>query len=91
MNNNHTCNCKHNSNLRDNEPCCRCDSRQTNADMIRNMSDEELAELITGISKHCLAGIGECDCSAYNTCQNCNVEVKKWLQSEAKVEESEEK
>lgn len=33
----HTCNCKHNRNSRDNEPCCRCDSRQTNADMIRNM------------------------------------------------------
>ena len=55
----------------------------TNADRIRNMSDEELIELITGLSKHCLAGIGECDCSTYETCQNCNVEVKKWLQSEA--------
>ena len=42
----HTCNCKHNSNSRDNEPCCRCDSKQTNADRIRNMSDEELAEYI---------------------------------------------
>lgn len=41
-----SCNCKHNSNSRDNEPCCRCDSRQTNADRIRNMSDEELAELL---------------------------------------------
>ena len=41
---NSTCNCQHNSNSRDNEPCCRCDSRQTNADKIRNMSDEELAE-----------------------------------------------
>lgn len=41
-----TCNCKHNSNSRDNEPCCRCDSRQTNADRIRNMSDEELAEFL---------------------------------------------
>ena len=40
---NHTCNCKHNSNSRDNEPCCRCDSRHTNSDRIRNMSDEELA------------------------------------------------
>ena len=39
----------------------------------------------------CLAGIGECDCSAHKTCTNCNVEVRKWLQSEAKVEESEEK
>ena len=37
---------KHNSNSRDSEPCCRCDSRQTNADRIRNMSDEELAEFL---------------------------------------------
>ena len=81
----------HNSNSRDNEPCCRCDSRQTNADRIRNMSDEELVEFITGLSKKCLAGIGECDCSAHKACNNCNVEVSKWLQSEAKVEESEEK
>lgn len=42
----HTCNCQHNSNSRDDEPCCRCDSRRTNADRIRNMSDEELAEWI---------------------------------------------
>ena len=80
---NHTCNCKHNSNSRDSEPCCRCDSKHTNADRIRNMSDEELVELIAGLSKHCLAGIGECDCSTYETCKNCNVEVRKWLQSEA--------
>ena len=57
--------------------------KQANADRIRNMSDEELTEFITGLSKHCLAGIGKCDCSAYKTCDNCNVEVKKWLQSEA--------
>lgn len=43
---NYTCNCQHNSNSRDNEPCCRCDSRHTNADKIRNMSDEELADWI---------------------------------------------
>lgn len=24
----YTCNCQHNSNSRDNEPCCRCDSRK---------------------------------------------------------------
>ena len=42
----HTCNCQHNSNSRDSEPCCRCDSRQTNADRIRSMTDEELAEWI---------------------------------------------
>lgn len=43
-----SCNCQHNSNSRENEPCCRCDSRQTNADRIRNMSDEELAEFLVG-------------------------------------------
>ena len=32
---NNNCNCQHNSNSRDNEPCCRCDSRQTNADRIK--------------------------------------------------------
>ena len=59
------------------------ETSHTNADRIRNMSDEELVELITGLSKECLAGIGECDCSAHKTCTNCNVEVRKWLQSEA--------
>ena len=41
-----SCNCQHNGNSRDNEPCCRCDSRKTNADRIRSMSDEELAEFL---------------------------------------------
>lgn len=43
-----SCNCKHNSNSRDNEPCCRCDSKHTHADRIRKMSDEELAEFLVG-------------------------------------------
>ena len=146
---NSTCNCQRNSNSKDNEPCCRCDSKasenddtknkvtsleiivrmidnkpyyeikykkvdedyyqvgyssfnidnvlkwrdecfelvdvkHTNADRIRNMSDEELTELITELNKNCLAGIGKCDCSTYKTCQKCDAEVKKWLQSEAK-------
>jgi hypothetical protein len=42
----HACNCQHDSNSKENEPCCRCDSRQTNADKIRNMSDEELAQFL---------------------------------------------
>lgn len=29
----HDCNCQHNSNPRDNEPCCRCDSRKENREM----------------------------------------------------------
>jgi hypothetical protein len=116
----HDCNCQHNSNSRDNEPCCRCDSRkakinkakvdsleviarmlnnkpyyelkyrqvgkkdysigyssydlktvlgyidtyfeivesdkQTNADRIRNMSDEELAEFLTTVTSDAICG-----------------------------------
>lgn len=37
------CNCKHNHSSNSDEPCCRCDSRKTNTDRIRSMSDEELA------------------------------------------------
>lgn len=67
----HTCNCQHNSNSRDNEPCCRCDSKPTNADRIRNMSDEELAEfLITFKNTFGEEYEGEASCM-------------EWLQSEA--------
>nr|DAM90432.1 MAG TPA: hypothetical protein [Caudoviricetes sp.] len=68
---NSTCNCQRNSNSRDNEPCCRCDSRKTNADRIRNMSDEELAEfLITFKNTFGEEYEGEASCMD-------------WLQSEA--------
>lgn len=51
-----SCNCQHNSNSRDNEPCCRCDSKHTNADRIRNMSDEELAEFLTTVTSDVICG-----------------------------------
>ena len=80
-----SCNCKHNSNSRDNEPCCRCDSRQTNADRIRNMSDEELAELITGSLNFDCADY--CDSFTQGCAFNCGKKDReialKWLQSEA--------
>lgn len=79
-----SCNCKHNNNSRDNEPCCRCDSRMTNADRIRNMSDEELAEFLDIVGED---GISSqyadvpCDCCCEKTeCSKC---WKDWLQSEA--------
>lgn len=67
----HDCNCQHNSNSRDNEPCCRCDSKPTNADRIRNMSDEELAEFLVGFKNT----FGE----EYEGEASC----MEWLQSEA--------
>ena len=78
-----SCNCKHNRNSRDNDPCCRCDSRHTNADRIRNMSDEELAELLFNKSRcdNCFA-----DCNDKDNCQSlgsCYSRHLDWLQSEA--------
>lgn len=82
---NSTCNCQRNSNSRDNEPCCRCDSKQTNADRIRNMSDEELVELITGSLNFDCANY--CDSFKQGCAFNCNKKDReialKWLQSEA--------
>ena len=79
------CDCQHNSNSRDDEPCCRCDSRQTNAERIRNMSDEELAETIHSIS---------CNATEISTCKEeclkceqpdsyCVRNIMEWPQSEA--------
>lgn len=81
---NHTCDCQYNSNSRDSEPCCRCDSRKTNADRIRNMLDEELAEFLDIVGED---GISSqyadvpCDrCCEKTECSKC---WKEWLQSEA--------
>lgn len=74
-----SCNCKHNSNSRDNEPCCRCDSRQTNADRIRNMSDKELVANMMCPNEN---GLAEIDCDKNDNCNCCEC-LLKWLQSEA--------
>ena len=77
----HTCNCKHNSNSRDDEPCCRCDSRQTNADRIRNMSDEELAEFIEQISTDSMETISF-GTKEYKEIWERKETALEWLQSE---------
>ena len=75
-----TCNCQYNSNSRDNEPCCRCDSRQTNADRIRNMSDEEMANTLFNSCLEVM-NIGECpNVDDVGMCKKC---ILDWLQSEA--------
>lgn len=79
----HTCNCKHSNSSRDNEPCCRCDSRMTNADRIRNMSDEELADSLTATAKcdECFViKEHESYCLSTSACRQKHLE---WLQSEA--------
>ena len=87
----HTCNCQHNSNSRDNEPCCRCDSRQTNADRIRNMSDEELAEWLTNMcdfekNEEPYKSIYNLDTEHGEEIHDSYGDLLKWLQSEAEQE-----
>ena len=80
---NSACNCQHSSNSRDNEPCCRCDSKKTHGDILRNMSDEELAERLTATAKcdECFV-IKEHEpyCCSTLICKQKHLE---WLQSEA--------
>ena len=83
-----SCSCHHNSNSRDNEPCCRCDSKQTNADRIRNMSDEELVDFICSIETYEEGSIKTIE---NGVPMHTVTEVREWLQSEMKVKESEEK
>ena len=78
-----SCNCQHNSSSRENEPCCRCDSGHTNADRIRNMSDEELAEF--NLCPHMVNWKkGNYDTCVHpndkDACKKCMLD---WLQSEA--------
>lgn len=85
---NSTCNCQHNSNSRENEPCCRCDSRQTNADRIRNMSDEELAEWIHNMcdfekNEEPYKSIYNLDTEQEEEIYDSYGDLLKWLQSEA--------
>lgn len=82
------CNCQHNNNPRDNEPCCRCDSRMTNADRIRNMSDKELAELLTGnLVFNCSDYCNDFAPGCAFKCQEKDREMAlRWLQSEAEQE-----
>ena len=76
------CNCKRNHNSNSDEPCCRCDSRKTNADRIRNMSDEELAEWINtkNMCEQC-ANYYEPDSECMG--EPCASNILRWLQSEA--------
>lgn len=84
----HDCNCQRNSNSRDNESCCRCDSRKTHADRIRNMSDEELAEWINNMcdfekNEEPYKSIYNLDTEQEEEIYDSYGDLLKWLQSEA--------
>ena len=54
----------------------------SNADRIREMSDEELADFIRELNESCIAGAGMVDCSNNTDCIDCKGVVLEWLQSE---------
>lgn len=77
-------------------PCSRCIHNaidhykpMTNADRIRNMTDEELAEFIDRLTSTCLVdalGVEVEDCGK-KECKQCKIEfgsIKEWLQAEVK-------
>ena len=51
---------------------------KTNADRIRSMTDEELAELFDNT---CIENIGEVRCGSYRRCYDC---MLNWLKEEVK-------
>lgn len=77
---NNTCNCQHNNSSRDDEPCCRCDNRMTNADRIRNMPDEELLDFICSIETYEEGSVMTIE---NGVSMHTVTEVREWLQSEA--------
>ena len=82
-------------------PCLECTSNRaidyfkpmTNADRIRNMTDEELVEFLVKVncsySEPCMTGETDCKWEDYPThdkgCKNCFLE---WLQAEVKAGDS---
>lgn len=74
-------------------PCLECTSNRamdyfktmTNADRIRNMTDEELAEYLYGVSE----GTADCvicddDCDYCELEEECKNRMLQWLQAEVK-------
>ena len=74
--------------LKDNESGCRCNSSQTNAEKIRSMSDEELAEFMQKMECSCFVdfiGYADKGCGRNEiSCKDCRAKaptIFEWLQS----------
>ena len=63
---------------------------QTNADRIRSMTDEELAEMLSTVSQHCVVYLSDkINCRHSNCDTGCKNNIKKWLQKEMEEEDGE--
>lgn len=57
--------------------------KKTNADRIRSMTDEELAEMLSTVSQHCVVYLSErIDCGHSRCEASCKNNIKKWLKAE---------
>lgn len=57
---------------------------QNNADRIRSMTDEELAEMLSTVSQHCVVYLSDhIDCRHSRCEASCKNNIKKWLQAES--------
>lgn len=69
---------------RNNKPCCRCDSKQTNADRIRNMTDYDLGDLLQSVSSSVENGNAFISFCIDDTEITMDFrDIYEWLQSEA--------
>ena len=66
------------------KPQCECEEAMTNADKIRNMSDEELAEWLYKTIYHTANNLFKCENIPVNKCKDCKKCYLDWLQTEIK-------
>ena len=56
----------------------------TNADRIRSMTDDELAEMLSTVSQHCVVYLSDrIDCRHSRCDVSCKNNIKKWLKAES--------
>ncbi len=64
--------------------------KQTNADRIRSMTDEELAEMLSTVSQHCVVYLSDrINCRHSNCDTSCKNNIKKWLRAESEEKHGE--
>ena len=57
---------------------------ETNADRIRSMTDDELAEMLSTVSQHCVVYLSDKINCRHSSCDTgCKNNIKKWLREES--------
>ncbi len=69
------------------EPYKQTERPQINADRIRSMTDDELAEMLSTVSQHCVVYLSDKINCRHSSCDTgCKNNIKKWLQEESEEE-----